>query len=91
MTSLLTSRVRCLPLQRLLILARHSADLFAELLSSVAAGVGVASSAVLSMHCGPVQLQDRYDVDQLQHRDKIVLKLKAEVDITKPPVNETKQ
>ena len=58
-------------------LARKSADLMAELRGLVAADARVSVADVVSVHCGLVELTDRYDVDELVNDDMLIVRLRA--------------
>ena len=49
----------------------------AELRSLIAADAQVADADILSIHCGVVELTDRYDVDELDNADVLVVRLRA--------------
>jgi len=63
--------------QSLMVLARSSADFLAELRSLIAADARVAEADIVSVHCGVVELTDRYDVDALVNADTLVVRLRA--------------
>ena len=63
--------------QSLVALARSSADFMAELRSLIAADARVADADILSIHCGVVELTDRYDVDELVRGDTLVVRLRT--------------
>ena len=63
--------------QSVVALARKSADFMAELRSLVAADARVATADIHSIHCGVVELTDRYDVDGLANGDRLVVRLRA--------------
>ena len=63
-------------------LTRSSADFMAELRSLIAADARVPEADILSIHCGVVELTDRYDVEALASGDVLVVRLRT----PKPPV-----
>ena len=64
--------------QSLLALARSSADFMTELRELIAADARVADADILSVHCGVVELTDRYDVDdELVNADTLVVRLRS--------------
>ena len=63
--------------QSLLALARSSADFMSELRSLIAADARVAVADILSIHCGFVELTNRYDVDALTNADTLVARLRT--------------
>ena len=60
-----------------MVLARSSADFMAELHSLIADDARVAVADVVSIHCGVVELTDRYDVDELANGDTLIVRLRA--------------
>jgi len=64
-------------------LARSSADFMAELRSLIAADARVPEADILSIHCGVVELTDRYDVEALASGDVLVVRLRT---VPKAPV-----
>ena len=63
--------------QSLLTLARSSADFLDELCQLIAADAGVSVADIVSIHCGVVELTDRYDVDALVNADTLVVRLRT--------------
>ena len=58
-------------------LARNSADYLTELRVRIADDARVAVADIVSIHCGVVELTDRYDVDELVNADVLVVRLRA--------------
>jgi len=71
------ARVFVCDYQSVVALARKSADFMAELRSLVAADARVAAADILTIHCGLIELRDRYDVDGLANGDRLVVRLRA--------------
>ena len=63
--------------QSLLALVRSSADFMSELRGLIAADARVAVANIVSIHCGVVELTDRYDVDALVNADTLVVRLRS--------------
>jgi hypothetical protein len=63
--------------QSVVALARSSADFMAELRELIAADAQVADADILSIHCGVVELTDRFDADELVNADVLVVRLSA--------------
>ena len=63
--------------QSLLALARSSADFMSELRSLIAVDARVTEADILSIHCGVVELTDRFDVDALTNADTLVVRLRS--------------
>jgi len=64
-------------------LTRSSADFMVELRDLIVADARVAVADILSIHCGVVELTDRFDVDALVSGDVLVVRLRT---APKPPV-----
>jgi hypothetical protein len=63
--------------QSRLTLDRSSADFMAELRNLIVADARVAEADIVSIHCGVVELTDRYDVDELVRGDALVVRLRT--------------
>ena len=64
-------------LQSVVVLARSSADFMTELHNVIAAIARVSVADVVSVHCGLVELTDRYDVDELVNGDTLIVRLRS--------------
>ena len=65
-------------------LIRSSADFLTELRQLIAADAGVSVAVILSIHCGPVEIKDRYDVDALVNADTLVVRLRPALSAPSP-------